>query len=646
MTEIKINWIHYKNFKGFKDFKLELNGNSAKGIGPNGSGKTSLADGFLWLLFDKDTTGKKPSPKPLDDNNEEILGLEPTVEAELIINNEKVLLKKILAEKWTAPRGQLEKTRGNDQTNYYIDEVPKKEKEFKAFVESINNPIFIQMLIDAGFFMRMDWKDRRDILISLTGLTDAEIIDMDPELKDLEKILDGKTIEEKKKMLQGEKKKVKSDIEGLPGRIQENTDAIARLELDDLNKADIEKQLKEAQTSLDEKEQLLASVESGAAASQFNEEVTNLRTKLSEAKNQFLTDLNFSTESLQKELSEIHVKGSNLKEIRNDLKLKSQSLEFKKDSLAAQREILLSEHKHWKDLTFDEHKKECAMCGQTLPEDEIAGMVEKFNSEKSEKLESNMTQGKKIGAERKKLDVEISENLAKLEVINKDIETAATQYKTLNEELTRQRNSAGIFEESETFKSIQKEIDEVQQKILVAKADSVQGSQEFVVQRDLAKAEVERLIKLVMKFDQVEPIQTRIEELKQEDGKLKTTNQKIEQQLWLIDEFTRKKVKYLTDSINSHFEKVEFKLFEVQKNEAIKEVCEATINGVGYSNGASTGERGKCDLDIVSGLSRGLDIRVPLFLDNAESITTDINFNGQLVQLFAKDEKFRVEVEK
>ncbi|WP_242542918.1 ATP-binding protein [Vagococcus fluvialis] len=42
MTEIKINFIHYKNFKGFKDYKLELNGQSAKAIGPNGSGKTSF----------------------------------------------------------------------------------------------------------------------------------------------------------------------------------------------------------------------------------------------------------------------------------------------------------------------------------------------------------------------------------------------------------------------------------------------------------------------------------------------------------------------------------------------------------------------------------------------------------------------------
>lgn len=304
MTEIRINSIHYKNFKGFKDYKLELNGQSAKVIGSNGSGKTSLADGLLWLLFDKDTTGRKPNPKPKDENNNEILETEPTVEAELIVDGNKVVLKKILTETWTTPRGQLKKTRGNDKTSYYIDEVPKKERDFKAYVESIANPVHLQMMIDAAFFMRMEWKARRDILISLTGLTDEEIIAMDPELKELEKVLDGKTIDEKKSMLQGEKKKLKSDIEGLPGRIQENVDMIERLEIEGLDKEEVESQLKAAQTSLEEKEQLLANAESGSGDYKFGEEVSHLRTKLSEERNKFLASVNLSTENLQKDASE------------------------------------------------------------------------------------------------------------------------------------------------------------------------------------------------------------------------------------------------------------------------------------------------------------------------------------------------------
>lgn len=644
MTEIKINWIHCKNFKGFKDYKLELNGQSAKAIGPNGSGKTSLADGLLWLFFGKDTTGMNLNPKPLDENNNEISQLESIVEAELVIDSQVTKLKRVLSETWTTKRGQLEKTRGNDKTSYYIDEVPKLERDWKAFIESINNPTYIQMLIDAGFFMRMDWKARREILISLTGITDEEIIAMDPELKGLEKVLDGKTIDDKKKMLQGERKKIKQDIESLPGRIQENVDMINRLELDELNKSEIEEQLKAAQTVLEQKEQALAAAENGSSSNQFNEEVSNLRLKLSEEKNKFLATVNLSTENLQKDISSVQSKGVELRNKQSDLTVAIQSISHQKTGLELRQSTLREEYHNWKDMTFDEHKKECAMCGQSLPEDQVSEMVEKFNTERSDALEKNVEQGTKMGSEIKELDASILEKQQLLADVDEKIKDSLAQYNLLNDELERQRQSAGTFEESETFKNIQKEIDEVQQKILNAKAGSVEAIKPFIEERDAAKKEVNRLIELTFKFDQVDPINKRIAELKKDDVDMKDRNNKIEGELFLIDEFTRKKVKYLTESINNHFETVEFKLFEVQKNEAIKEVCEATYNGVGYSEGASTGERGKCDLDIVSGLSRGLDIKVPLFLDNAESITTDVSFNGQLIQLFAKDEEFRVEV--
>ena len=53
MTKIQIDEIHFKNFKNFADMTLTLNGNDAVVSGRNGAGKTSLSDGFQWLLFGK-----------------------------------------------------------------------------------------------------------------------------------------------------------------------------------------------------------------------------------------------------------------------------------------------------------------------------------------------------------------------------------------------------------------------------------------------------------------------------------------------------------------------------------------------------------------------------------------------------------------
>ncbi|MGX4686329.1 hypothetical protein JNUCC83_05435 [Vagococcus sp. JNUCC 83] len=646
MTNIKINSIHYKNFKGLKDYTLELNEKSAKATGPNGAGKTSLGEGFTWLLFGKDLNGSKLNPKPKDKDKNEILGLDPTIEAEVLINGQKLTLKRVLKEVWTTKRGELEKTRGNDKTEYYIDSVPKKEKEWKEFLSDIEEEELLQLMISAGFFMQLDWKVRRQYLIGLTGLTDDEIIANDPELKELEKVLDGKSIEDIKKILASRKKKIQSDIKSLPGRIQENQDMLDRLALDELDKEQIEKDLKAAQTKLDKAEQKVSAIQNGDSTLDYREQVSNLKLKLSDEKNKFLASSNLVTENLNNDLSDIQSEGTKLRETQNSIQFEIDKSLNAKTLLETTKDNLLKQYKELKELSFDEHKKECAMCGQKLPADQVDEMISNFNLDKANKIEKNIAEGKQVAEEIKANDKEISELQVKLEQVTTSLNETMTKYNEVKKELDSQKEETGTFEESDSYKAIKKEIDELQQKILVAKSDSTQAVQEVEKERDTVKEEVNKLIELTFKFEQATPVKERMTELRKEDADLKEQNQTVERQLWLIDEFTRKKVKMLEESINSHFELTSFKLFDVQKNEAIKEICEATYNGVDYSAGMSTGERGRCDLDIINGLSKGLNVSTPVFLDNAESITEPIKFDGQLIQNFAEQTEFRVEVEK
>lgn len=644
MSKVVINRIHYKHFKGLKDFKLALDGHSAKVSGPNGSGKTTLADGFLWLLFGKDTKGTKLNPKPKDNEMNEILGLEPTVEAELVIDGELVTMKRVQKEKWASKRGELEKTRGNDSTDYFINGVPQKEKEWKAFIEKINLETTLQMMTDASFFMRMNWKDRRDVLIGLTGLTDAEIISMDPELLELESVLEDKSIEDMKKILASRKKELQDNIKSLPGRIQENQDMIDRLNLSELDKGLLEAKLEEAQQKLEQSEMRVVAAENGNATLDYKERVAQLNLKLSEERNRFLATANLASESLRKDSNALQDTGSKIRTEHTDLKMTLRELIQEKEQLERQKDVMLVEYNKIKAQTFDEHKKECAMCGQGLPDEQIESMIARFNKERSQALEGNISSGKTIASKIATCNAAIKETQEAFEAAERKLEDLLQQHKLINEELNKVQAEGGQFEDTDVYLKIKKDIEALQQQILNAKADSTQIVQEAIRERDAAKEEVKMIIESVFKFDQVIPIEARMAELRSEDSALKQQNMEVERQLFLIDEFTRKKVKYLEESINNHFELVKFKLFNIQKNGGLDEVCEATFNGVDYSAGMSTGERGRCDLDIVSGLSKGLNISMPVFLDNAESITLPISFDGQLIQLFAKDEEFRVEV--
>lgn len=136
MTEILINKIKYKHFKGLENFELVLNGTSAVVSGRNGLGKTTLSDGLQWLFFGKDTTGAKINPKPRDEQNQERLGLEPTVEAEMIIDGKVTVLKRIQEEKWTTKKESLKRLAETTLQNILL--IPCQSKRRTGSLSSKN----------------------------------------------------------------------------------------------------------------------------------------------------------------------------------------------------------------------------------------------------------------------------------------------------------------------------------------------------------------------------------------------------------------------------------------------------------------------------------------------------------------------------
>jgi len=56
---MKLLSLTLKNFKGIRSFTLDAQGCDISVFGDNATGKTTLADAFMWLLFDKDSANRK-----------------------------------------------------------------------------------------------------------------------------------------------------------------------------------------------------------------------------------------------------------------------------------------------------------------------------------------------------------------------------------------------------------------------------------------------------------------------------------------------------------------------------------------------------------------------------------------------------------
>lgn len=648
MTEILINKILYKNFKGLKNFELVLNGTSAVVSGRNSLGKTTLADGLQWLFFGKDSTGSKLNPKPRDKQNQELLGLEPTIEAEMIVDGKVTVLKRIQEEKWTAKKGELEKTRSSDSTRYFIDSVPIKEKDWKSYLEKLGGEPTLQMLSNSSFFMSLNWKDRRERLISLTDLTDEQIIKEDYELKEINEFIGDHSIDEMKKILKGQKSDIKADIDGMPARIQEVTDMKAQLGLVE-DKAALEKSIADMNAMITDKESWLVDTKTGTVNHELNElkkKQADLRAKLVDEKTKFQTDLFAATSSLQEDFNNQHA-------LVNSLRTEVSALEAKEyrmqEALKEKREFLqehLAKYKEIKAVDFDEHQKTCPTCGQELPANEIEKMVSEFNKSKADRLEKNVEIGKATRQDAKKLETEITALQKELNEKRTELKASESRLDEINNDLIFQKNKQGVFEESQVYRDIIAEntqLETAMERAASKDKNAEVGKLSAEIQAD--KQILAGLNQELQKFDMVKTYDDRLATLKQQDKDLKNQNQVVEKQLWLIEEFTRRKVKRIEESINELFSIVKWKLFDVQKNEGIKEMCEATYQGIEYSSGLNNGARINCDLDIIRMLSREVGITMPVFVDNAESVNALQPIEGQMIELqVTEDEKLKVEV--
>ena len=643
---IKINWIKYRHFKGIENFDLDLMGNNATVTGQNGSGKTTLADGLLWLLFGKDSKGASINPKPLDNVNNEVLGLSPEVEAEMIIDGKVTILKRVQQETWTSKRGELEKTRGADTTKYFIDTVPVKQKEWKDYLAALGDESILQILADSGFFMRLDWRKRREILVSMTDVTDNSIIAGDEDLKELPEILGNHSVDDMRKVLAGQKKEIKLAIDGVPARIQEVTDMKAKLiaDLGDLTQEEIKADIMDREADISDLQLKLETLKSTDSNQVKQSEIAKLKLELEQARTQYLTDSNLQTQSLQNDVMTQQSEVNRLRREKSDTESKLHDLTNKIQSGNDQLSQMKAERNKFKDVEFDDHKKICPTCGQDLPVDQIEKLVADFNQRKSNWLETDAEKGKALKASINELAAEKGKLEVNLDSIDLGYKSAEELLNRLNDELNNVKAEIKTFEETAVYQSITSKIE------MIAAADDdtdISSNQKDEIKQsiDSKRADIADLQAKLSSFSQLSTFDIRIEELKNEDKRLKDQNQDVERKLWLLDEFTRKKVAALESSINEKFELVRWKLFNIQKNGALAEVCEATYNGIEYGTSLNTGARINCDLDIVNTLGKEFGIQMPVFVDNTESVTKLHEVEAQTIDLrVGTTKKLKVEV--
>lgn len=652
MKEIKLMKLSLKNFKGVKDFAIDMDGSDVKLWGGNATGKTTVLDSFLWLLFNKDSNNRTDFAIKTLKDGKEINNLEHEVEAIFTIDGQPLTLRKVYKEKYTKKRGAAVAEFTGHETNHFIDGVPSKKKEFEDKVSSLVDEDVFKLLTSPTFFNEnLKWQEKRSTLLEVCGdIEEEDVLAFNGALQSLPTILKGRTIDDHRKVIASRRAEINKELDRIPVRIDEIRNSIPEEGIDPLG---LEREVIEIEVKLDEHTTQINGIKNGAAVTEKQNQLRQIELDLKEIQNELESE---SVEKGHKVNAKIQEEQSNLAILqRKQDDAAHQVALLEKDVIRFDEKLVaLKERWYERDGQVYTHQHDsdgvCPTCNQSLPIEEVEAAKEKavaaFNLAKSTELEQISVNGKAI-TEDKTQTLERIENL-KAEVVSIESQIVA-----------KKKAGAKLMEELESLRQAVKDArqdkrytDKLQEKETVT-ADisalqenaqrAVADIESEVVSLRAKRAEINTQIAQIA---QVVASHKRIAELEEQQKNLATEFEKLEHELHLTEQFIQTKVKLLEEKINSKFQFARFKLFDTQINGGLQEVCETTFDGVPYSSGLNNAARINVGLDICRTLQEHYGIKVPVWIDNSESVVELLDIDTQMISLIVSGQDKQLRIEK
>lgn len=664
--------LHIENFKGIKSLDVNFS-EKTKIKGQNAAGKTTIFDAFTWLLFNKNSAGEeKFNVRPLDKDGNRVDNVEIKVVAVLDVDGKEVELSKVQKQNWVKKRRTDTVTLQGNVNSFEIDGYPKSESDFKAYVSGLaQSEDMFKMLTNPQYFSSLKWKEQRDILMKLIAdFSDVELAKTDakyaPLLDELEKAPSTDDIRSKFSKALTEWKKKRAEI---PVRIDEAEKSKVDIDVAEreLARADLTRKIAEIDGKIANSGSAIGDLRSREMQLQFDMSgITQTMSGELSAKRRKLDDDIFDADE---KIDDLHQKiqsaenqiMDNEKAISDaDAERKNLGVKYNAEKAKAFDEAPYQfDESKW---VFDDSTTVCSLCGQKLPDDKIEQIKADFEARKlrlradaEEKLKADIATFEKekqaelnrinaVGTEKRKLIVALTKKNAELqqsiESLKKQEQETLAQKEELSKQLSQLPEEAD-YSQNEEYAKLKAEHDEVLAKIEKLEsegADSVVD--ELKAEKSDLQARLDEANAIIAKASMNVEIDERIAELQAEQKEIGQKVADQEQMLYLLEEFIRFKLDKISDSINSHFKTVNFKLFEMQLNGGMKDCCECTVNGVPYST-LNSGHRIVAGLDIIRSLSEMYCVSCPIFVDNAESLN-EFNvpdMDAQLILLTVSEDK-------
>lgn len=592
MKRISIKTLTLAPFKGIGSLTVDFT-NLTEICGENGTGKSTIADAWLWLISGKNAAGLTATGKgafsalPIDGTPSAA-----DVTAEIDVDGDTITLRRHIEAK------------GKSKTeSFYRDDIEVQKKKYDDTIAEIFSDD-IRILSVPGEFLALDAKQQRAALLAGTDIKPSDLADKSNDLEctiamdfeqcgfeDWEKSTK-RRIKETKDGIAAISAKIKvvnelrppaRDYEAIKAEIAELENTIVKVENPDYDR--LNKQKADIYTQFSQKRNA-ALQEANAKQNYYND----LRNKQAEANNSHLR----LVEQGKKNIAEWETQRNALRE--QFFKVRDE--QFTPDTsrlicpLAAEIEcqnpILLANK--------EDAQKKAAL---------------NFEKAKAAELARIQAEGMKIKDLVETTTAEI--NKPYKQPLQAEIEAAEKEWHEAENKIPTAPDTT----------EIDRELNDVVAKMRNALSDN-KKTQDRIAELNQQLGEQSTCEKCDAQLVTIETERTDLQDLL---GRLEET-------LAVGLELKRKQMREVERTVNDNFpESIRFKFFEEQVNGDFADACNLYIDGIPYGRGANRAGEINASIAVLAYLQKKKGIALPVFIDNAESVNEPTAIGTQTILL-------------
>lgn len=600
----------------------------------NGKGKSTIATAYLWCLFNCDYELKDNPVVRREVGGKSVDDMDTSVELTLDVDGKEITMKKVQKRTYSKDGSSYK-----DDNKYFINDVRKTLKDFNAYLD-VDMNVF-KMCSNINAFLNQKPAEMREYLFSLVeNVTDLDIARSKAELAELAPLLEKYTTEELTAMNKATKTKITKDLPILDGQIKEKERDIQIKQ--DINTSDLElqknsikEQIADCVAKQTDNDKLLAEYDKASAD---------------------ILDLKFKQGDLSRKANEENIK------VRRDIEDKIADKKFlvkqtektiadtesciasSEKTIESIKAYLQTERDKWKEENerkFDDSSLICPYCGNEYKEDKKEQLKADFAKHKADNLKTITDNGNMYKERLDKEKTTLESLKAGLPKHKESLEMLNTAIADLEKQLSELPQKIDVTA-TEEYKALEQQIAEKEQ--AMHKANDISAvkvelkAQENDLRQQLSECEQK------IAESNTEKDEQRLEELRAEQRTQEQNKTNAEKILDLLNELDKAKNETLSDSINSHFSLVKWKLFELNKSGGYKSVCIPTVNGKSILTTMSNkGNRILGRVDICNSIQKISGMSVPIILDDTESLDSTNQkkvaemVDSQLIMLIVND---------